>query len=147
MRHLIAAAALIAIPAALHGQQQQGAPAHAGAASRATVSPAEALTAVRGRLLLLIEAQEAHFADHNSYTMSLTALKLSGPGQAKSPVILTVTHAGKQAWRATGHHSAHPNKSCVIFVGKIDAFPVPATTTNGRRPTATQAGEPVCDDP
>jgi hypothetical protein len=147
MRHSIAAVALFALPALLHAQQQQGVPAHPPGPARTPVSSAEALAAVRGRLLLLVEAQEAHFADHSSYTTSLTALKMTGRGQAPSPVVLKVTHAGARAWRATGHHSAHPNKSCVIFVGKVDAFPVPATNASGLRPTATQAGEPVCDQP
>jgi hypothetical protein len=145
MRHLIAAAALLALPAALDAQQQQGEP-NRGRPS-APVSSAEALAAVRGRLLLLVEAQEAHFADHSSYTTSLTALKMSGRGQAPSPVVLSITHAGRRAWRATGHHSAHPNKSCVIFVGKIEDFPLSATKAGGLRPTAAQAGEPVCDEP
>jgi hypothetical protein len=110
MRHLIAVAALLMLPAALDAQQQQGTPSHTPGPSRAPVSSFEALAAVRGRLLLLVEAQEAHFADHSSYTTSLTALKMAGRGQASSPVVLNVTHAGRRAWRATGHHSAHPNR-------------------------------------
>jgi hypothetical protein len=147
MRHLIAAATLLALPAVLHAQHQQGAPAPAPRTSRAPVSSAEALAAVRGRLLLLVEAQEAHFADHNSYTTNLTALKLSGPGKPQSPVVLNITHAGGRAWRATGRHAAHPNKSCVIFVGHVDDFPLPATKVDGRRPTVAQEGVPVCDEP
>jgi hypothetical protein len=147
MRHLITAAALLALPAALHAQQQQGEPAREPRTSRAPVSSTEALSAVRGRLLLLVEAQEAHFADHSSYTTSLTALKMAGRGQASSPVVLNVTHAGRRSWRATGHHSAHPNRSCVIFVGKIEDFPLSATKVSGLRPTAAQAGEPICDEP
>jgi hypothetical protein len=146
MRHLIAAAALLTLPAALDAQQQQGEP-HTARPSRTPVSSAEALAAVRGRLFLLVEAQEAHFADHNAYTTNLTTLTLSGPGQPPSPVILEVTHAGRRAWRATGRHTAHPSKSCVIFVGKIDDFPLPATKADGRRPTVAQKGEPVCDEP
>jgi hypothetical protein len=147
MRYLMIAATLLALPATVRAQQQQGEPGRADRASRPSVSSAEALAAVRGRLLLLVEAQEAHFADHNSYTTSLTALKLSGPGQPHSPVVLSVTHAGRRAWRATGRHTAHPGKSCVIFVGKVDAFPAAATNADGRRPTAAQEREPVCDEP
>jgi hypothetical protein len=108
---------------------------------------AEALGAVRGRLLLLVEAQEAHFADHGSYTKSLAALHLAGQGKARSPVVLDITHAGNRAWRATGWHSAHPNKSCVIFVGKLGDFPVGATKSDGKKPAATEERQAVCDQP
>ena len=147
MRHLIAVVALLGLPTTLYAQQQQGTPADAARAARATVPAAEALGAVRGRLLLLVEAQEAHFADHGSYTTSLKALHLAGQGKARSPVVLDVTHAGKRAWRATGWHSAHPNKSCVIFVGTLGDFPVAATKSDGKKPAVTQAGQAVCDEP
>jgi hypothetical protein len=144
MRHLIAAAALLALPATLHAQQQQGAPAQP---PRTPVSSAEALAAVRGRLLLLVEAQEAHFADHSSYTTDLIALRMATRGKKQSQVVLNVTHAGGRAWRATGRHTAHLSKSCVIFVGRVDDFPLPATKAEDRRPTAAEEGEPVCDKP
>jgi hypothetical protein len=147
MRRFIAVLALVALPTALDAQQQQGAPAHAARPSRPSISTAEALGAVRGRLLLLVEAQEAHFADHSSYTKSLAALHLAGQGKARSPVVLDITHAGKRAWRATGWHSAHPNKTCVIFVGALGDFPVAATKSGGKTPAATQAGQAVCDEP
>ncbi len=147
MRRLIAVVALLGLPTTLHAQQQQGTPADAPRATRASIPAAEALGAVRGRLLLLVESQEAHFADHGSYTTSLTALHLSGQGKARSPVVLDITHAGKHAWRATGWHSAHPNKSCVIFVGTLADFPVAATKSDGKKPAATQAGQAVCDEP
>lgn len=147
MRHLIAVVALLALPTALNAQQQQGTAADGRRSGQPAVSAAEALGAVRGRLLLLVEAQEAHFADHSSYTTSLPALHLSGKGKARSPVVIEITHAAKRGWRGTAWHAAHPNKTCVIFVGKIDHFPVAATKSDGKKPTATQAGEPVCDEP
>ena len=147
MRHLIAVAAMLALPAALYAQQQQGAPAQPARPAKAAVPAVEALGAVRGRLLLLVESQEAHFADHASYTTSLTALHLAGQGQARSPVVINITHAAKRGWRATAWHSAHPNKSCVIFVGKLGDFPVVATKSDGKKPAATDAGQPVCDEP
>lgn len=147
MRHLLAVAALLVVPTALPGQQQQGAPVDAARPNRAVVSTAEALGAVRGRLLLLVESQEAHFADHGTYTTSLAALHLAGQGKARSPVVLQITHAARKGWRAAGWHTAHPNKSCVIFVGQFEHFPVAATKTDGKRPSATQSGEPVCDEP
>jgi hypothetical protein len=147
MRHLIAAVALLGLPTTLYAQQQQGTPANAPRTARPAVPAAEALGAVRGRLLLLVEAQEAHFADHGSYTTSLAALHLAGQGKARSPVVLDITHAGKRAWRATGWHSAHPNKSCVIFVGKLGDFPVAATKSDGKKPATTQEGQAVCDEP
>lgn len=147
MRHLLAVITLLVLPAAIQGQQQQGAPADAARPNRAVVPVGEALGAVRGRLLLLVESQEAHFADHASYTTSLTALHLAGKGKARSPVVIEITHAAKRGWRAAAWHTAHPTKTCVIFVGKIDVFPVAATKTDGKRPIVTQEGQPVCDEP
>jgi hypothetical protein len=146
MRRLIAGVVLLGLPAVLHAQQQQGAPTEARS-SRPAVSPAEALGAVRGRLLLLVESQEAHFADHGTYTTSLTALHLAGKGQPRSPVVIDITHAARKGWRAAAWHSAHPNKSCVIFVGKIDQLPIAATKSDARKPDTTQEGQPVCDEP
>jgi hypothetical protein len=130
----------------MSAQRQQGAPADAPNRSP-SISTAEAIGAVRGRLLLLVEAQEAHFADHGTYTKDLAALQLSGKGKARSPVHLEITHASKRSWRATARHSAHPDKSCVIFTGAVSDFPVPATKTDKRQPTPAQAGQPICDDP
>jgi hypothetical protein len=147
MRRLIAMVALLALPAALCAQQQQGAPTKAAPPPSTSVSTTEALGAVRGRLLLLVESQEAHFADHSSYTKDLAALQLSGKGNAQSPVVLDVTHAGSRAWRATAWHRAHPNKTCVIFVGRPTDFSLPATKADRRQPTAAQAGQAICDEP
>lgn len=147
MRHLIAAVLLLALRAPLQAQQQQGSPANAARSARSAISTAEALGAVRGRLLLLVESQEAHFADYGSYTKDLAALQLSGKGKARSPVVLVVTQASRRAWRATAWHSAHPNKTCVIFVGNFSDLPIAATKSDGRQPTAEQQGRPVCDEP
>jgi hypothetical protein len=147
MRRFIAGVALLGLPTALHAQQQQGAPTDAARSSRPAVPATEAIGAVRGRLLLLVESQEAHFADHGTYTTSLTALHLAGKGQARSPVVIEIAHAAKKGWRAAAWHSAHPSKSCVIFVGKIDHFPVAATRSDGKKPIATQEGQAVCDEP
>lgn len=144
MRHLIAAVLLLALRAPLQAQQQQGSPVNP---ARSAISTAEALGAVRGRLLLLVESQEAHFADHGSYTKDLAALQLSGKGKARSPVVLEVTQASRRAWRATAWHSAHPNRTCVIFVGNLSDLPIAATKSDGRQPTAEQQGRPVCDEP
>ena len=147
MRYLVAVAVVLAVPGVLYGQHQQGAAANVARADSLTASH-EALGAVRERLRELVAAQEAYFVDHQSYTTDLSALELRprGTGRAQQ-VVLNVTHAGGRAWRATGRHAGHLHRSCVIFVGDVNDFPLPVTRADGRRPTAAQEGEPVCDKP
>jgi hypothetical protein len=147
MRRLFVIATLFALPTALPAQRQQGTPTPSAAASRDSLTSEEALIAVRGRLLLLVEAQEAYFADHGSYTTDLSALQMAPTGKARPRVVLNITHANRRAWRATGLHVGYPAKSCVIFGGRVEDFPIAATKAEGRRPTVTQKGEPICDAP
>jgi hypothetical protein len=146
MRSLICIAALLILPASLPAQWQQGTPVVSAAhRPRYYTAAEEALAAVRARLRELVEAQDAYFLAHQTYTTNLSALHLPTPEKSGSLVVLHVTHAGGRAWRATGRHADLRAKSCVIFVGDVEGLPLPATNVDHRRPTPDQEGRAVCD--
>jgi hypothetical protein len=62
-----------------------------------------------------------------------------------SQVVLTITHAGSRAWRATAHHASLGNKSCIIYVGEVDDLALPLTKAERRHLRAGREGLPVCD--
>ena len=147
MRHLFGVAALVLLPAALSAQWQQGTPVTSAAhPPRYYTASEEALATVRSRLRDLVEAEEAYFLANQSYTTNLSALRLptlDGSGQ----VVISVTHAGGRAWRATGHHASLPNKSCVVYVGELDDFGLSLTKAERRHLKPGREGLPVCDQP
>jgi hypothetical protein len=147
MRHLLGVAALVVLPAALSAQWQQGTPVTSAAhPPRYYRASEEALAAVRARLRELVDAEEAYFLANQSYTTNLSALRLPAP-EGSSQVVVSVTHAGGRAWRATGHHLALPSKSCVVYVGEVEDFTLPLTKAERRHLKPGREGLPVCDQP
>jgi hypothetical protein len=147
MRHLLGVAALLGLPAALPAQWQQGTPVTSASHPPAYYSASvEALAAVRARLRELVDAEEAYFLANQSYTTNLSALHLP-TAEASIPVVISVTHAGGRAWRATGHHVSLPNRSCVVFVGEVDEIALPLTKVERRHLKPGREGLPACDQP
>lgn len=147
MRYLLGVAALVLVPTALSAQWQQGTPVtSASHPPRYYKASEEALAAVRARLRELVDAEEAYFLANQAYTTNLNALRLPAP-EGSGQVVISVTHAGARAWRATGHHVRLPNKSCVVYVGEIDDVALPLTKAERRHLKSGRERLPVCDQP
>ena len=148
MRRLLGVAALLVLPAALSAQWQQGTPVTSASHPPAYYSASEeALAAVRARLRELVDAEEAYFLANQTYTTNLSALRLAAAERGESQVLLTITHAGSRAWRATAHHASLVNKTCVVYVGEVDDLALPLTKAERRHLRAGREGLPVCDQP
>lgn len=137
-----ATAALAQSSSSVHGASQSS----AGAVDTAAKAR---LAGVKGTLRNLVVAHEVYFKGHHSYTTDLVAIwaALPGPQSPDSSIVVTVTHAGGRAWRATAEHRALPGRSCVISIGEAADFPMPKTTASGLAPRADQDGVIVCDAP
>lgn len=73
--------------------------------------------ALRGELRNLVVAQEVHYADHNTYTTSLPALRY----QATESVTARIVSATARGWSGVATHQLAPGLRCGVFVG--DAAP------------------------
>lgn len=107
------------------------------------------LAAVKGTLRNMVVAQEVYFRGHHSYTTDVVAIwgALPGPQAPDSSIVVSVTHAGGRAWRATAQHRALPSRSCVISIGEAADFPMPKTKASGLMPREDQEGVILCDAP
>ena len=109
--------------------------------------PITALDSARTALHSLVVAQETHFAMRGTYTTDLVALREFGKLRSQPGIAFNVAYAGGTAWRGSATPTSLRGKSCVVYVGDHDAFPLVATRADQRRPTERQEGQPVCDAP
>ena len=155
----LAAAAVVALsPALSHAQQsttQTGTPAGATAAAVTPMNTAD-ITAIRqmtAKLRNVLAAQEAVYAEHGTYTTSMTTLAKHDPSLSiratagrRDSVSVQIIFAGGRGWTGMASHWALRGKSCVVYVGMADELPkLPATRADRRTPT--EEGVPVCDAP
>ena len=105
--------------------------------------PATTDTALRARLGEVVQAEEAYFAKHGTYTTEVGALHL--PKQSgTAPVSVAILFAGGHGWTASAQSTANLGKTCVIYVGDPKNLPkLPVTKAQSLSPTVE--GEPVCD--
>ena len=109
----------------------------------ALISPSTPDTAVRARLVQVMEAEEAYYAKHGTYTTEVGALNLPKQG-AGAPVTVAIIFAGGHGWTGSAQSSANLGKTCVIYVGDPKNLPkLPLTKAQSLSPTVE--GEPVCD--
>ena len=102
--------------------------------------------AVRSSLRAIASAEERYFADHGTYTTDVSAL-LEYPGcDVRQDVTITIHTATEQGWAASGTHPGFPDRSCVQWVSRPGAIPVPVTRQDGRRGDERPGGV-VCDAP
>ncbi len=87
--------------------------------------------AMKSDLRNLVTAQEAYFADFESYGASLSELNYS----ASAGVTVQLTLVADSAWSASAGHKRVPVQ-CTIFMGDIEP-PVPDA----------EEGQPTCHDP
>lgn len=161
----LALAAVLA-PAAVHAQQQQGAPqapTPAGSTAAATpVNPAAdaAIKQMIAKLRTVLIAEEGHYSDHGTYTTSMTSLgryesslampKPPKPGVPaavpvrRDSVSVQIIFAGGRGWTGIASHWGLRGRSCVVYVGMPEELPkVPITRADRRTPT--EEGVPACD--
>jgi hypothetical protein len=99
--------------------------------------------ALRARLGQVVEAEEAYYARHGTYTTEVGALNLP-PQSGESQVTVAVIFAGGHGWTGSAQSTANLGKTCVIYVGDPKNLPkLPVTRAQSLTPTAE--GEPVCD--
>ena len=138
-RPLFALGLALLVPRAILAQQASAPPT--------PVAPRQALSEMRDALRQLVTGEEAYWAQHESYTTNLDAVRAGMRVQPAKNVVLSIHHAGGRAWAGSAEHRDLPNRSCVIYVGSIEDFPAPATRKDGARPTAKETGMPLCDQP
>lgn len=96
------------------------------------------LATMKSDLRNVVVAEEMFYSKNTKYTNSLSDAKFTpSPG-----VYVMVFRADKRGWAGRAVHSAHPGKSCVIWVGEQDATNPVKTDATG---ASGREGEPVCD--
>ncbi len=139
---LALAAALQALPAALHAQTStvQGPPAQIS-----TEMAREILRTMAKDLRQLVVAQEMYFSDHNTYGRVLSTGDKRQVYIVPSPgVSLTLTYVTSGTWAGRANHE-WLRASCVITVGNVAPSRIPRTALDGIAPA--EEGTPVCDNP
>jgi hypothetical protein len=99
--------------------------------------PEQVLVEMRTSLRRVVGLEEAYFRQHKSYG---TDLDLAAA--AADNVRLRLTWAGPRGWVAEAIEQAHPQVSCIMYVGWIPEGAWPVTRRNKR--TAT-SGSAACD--
>jgi hypothetical protein len=112
----------------------------------AAEEPVRPIEAVRSSLHAIASAEERYYSDHGTYTTDVAAL-LEYPGcDIKPAVSITIHTASADGWAASGTHPGFPGRSCVQWVSRPGAIPVPVTRQDGRRGDELPGGV-VCDAP
>jgi hypothetical protein len=145
----LAGTALAASPATLAAQSDGPMTAETISIALPVVArtPITALDSARAALHSLVVAQETYFAERGTYTTDLVALREFGRLRSHPGIAFNVAYAGGTAWRGSATPTSLLGKSCVVYAGAHDAFPLVATRAERRRPTEKQEGQPVCDAP
>jgi hypothetical protein len=98
------------------------------------------------RLRALVVQEEAWYAVNGTYGRDAgkVATAQHDTSSTTGRVQVEILYAGKQGWTAIASHPDAPGKSCVVFVGVRDRFPiVPRTRADGN--SAVMEGIPACD--
>ena len=145
----LGAVALGAVPATLAAQADGPIAAETMSIALPVVAraPITALDSARTAVHSLVVAQETYFAMRGTYTTDLVGLREIGRLRPHPGIAFNVAYAGGTSWRGSATPTSVRGKSCVVFVGAVDAFPLVATRAEQRRPTEKQEGQPVCDAP
>lgn len=88
----------------------------------------------------LARSQETYFGTQGVYARRTEPLAIQFLWH--KGVTVTILSAGGTAWSARATHARRPGKSCVIWVGPVDARPA----TEARHQSADRPGIPLCDD-
>lgn len=116
-----------------------------GPARAQSESPSSGWDHVQTWLRNVVTAQEAYYADHGTYTTDLAALRLL-PAIREDSVWVRVVHAGGRSWTADAGRRGVRDRSCVIYIGRLQDFPsAPETAKEQLRPTGEAV--PACDEP
>src|SRR5947209_19122545 len=98
----------------------------AQAASPRLLSPATAptstsvdLSTVRKDIKALLTAQEKYYVNHNSYSNDIAALDFT----PSDGVTLKFVETSQNAYSVSGMVAGQTAASCVMFVGRVSAFP------------------------
>ena len=107
------------------------------------LTPVEAVTS---SLRAVASAQEAHYADHRTYTTDLDVLRTYPGCRIHSNVTITIHSGTAEGWAASGFHARFADRSCVQWVSRPGAVPVPRTLRDSLGGDARPGGV-VCDAP
>jgi hypothetical protein len=95
------------------------------------------LSAVRGDLRHLVEAQDSHFVQEGTYASDVAMVAF-----VASPGVRARVKADVTGWAAEVHYESERRwLGCALFVGQVEALP----TVRGLTPI--DSGEVVCDHP
>ena len=98
------------------------------------------------RLRNLVVQEEQFYADNGTYSRDVSRLsaRVAGDTASVNHVQVQILWAGKKGWNAIASHADAPGKSCTIYVGDREKFPiVPRTRAEGIE--ASMEGIPACD--
>ena len=109
------------------------------------VTPDQAVDEMmRSALYQLVVSEEAYSDKHGGYSTNLDTVFAVGKHTLPAGVTLTIVYASAHGWQAQAVHTRLPGKSCVMFFGFLDVFPL-ATTAQGLQLTEGAPGRPLCD--
>lgn len=114
---------------------------------RPGAATAETMRDVSERLRALVSEEEGFYSREARYTKRIGDVRRFRQKRDTTldAVQVEVIYATTRGWSAVGTHPAAPGKSCVIFVGDRNAFPI-MTRTREKALDALREGRPVCDD-
>ena len=98
------------------------------------------LVQMRADLRKLANAQTAYLGTQGTYSRLVETLPLQYGWQRG--ISVTLIYADPRSWTARATHTAHPGKSCVIWVGR----PIRRPVTEAQKKAPERSGIPVCDD-
>lgn len=110
--------------------------AQSGAPAAWQATPASVLKAA---LRSVATAQERYRAANGRYAGSLEALGV----RAEPGVRVDILGASAAGWQGRAIHQTQPGRSCVVFVGSLEAAEAPST--EGDHQMAGEEGIPLCD--
>lgn len=101
---------------------------------------------IKTRLRSLVVQEEQFYSDNGVYGRNVNRMssKSAGDSASLNRVQVQILWAGKRGWSATASHPDAPGKSCTIYVGDREKFPIlPRTRAEGLE--ASMDGIPACD--
>jgi hypothetical protein len=101
---------------------------------------------IKQRLRNLVVLEEQFYSDNGVYGRDVNRMnsKSAGDSASSNHVQVQILWAGKRGWSAIASHPDAPGKSCTIYVGDREKFPIlPRTRAEGIE--ASMEGIPACD--
>ncbi|MEP6687213.1 MAG: hypothetical protein ABJC36_02620 [Gemmatimonadales bacterium] len=115
----------------------------AGALRAQTSAPAAwqatPASVLKSALRAALAAQDRYYTAHGTFAPSVEALGL----RPEAGVRVDILRATASGWQARATHLSQAGRSCVVYVGSLEATEAPRT--DGDHEMAGEEGIPLCD--